>query len=499
MTEIFEHILRFARSGSLDRAWALFEHHGLGGLGDDKRALTLQARLVKDRAKRAKGQDRAPLFEQSAELYAKVGRTAGASYSLINAATLYLLAGKKSQSEALAREALSLIESNPEEGETPYWHEATRAEALLLLGQEPLARSALAQAIRTQPDAWEDHASTIGQLRLIQAELGQDPSWIDAFSPPKSVHFSGVAGLSHSQEGIAEAIRQFIAEEKPGFAYGALAAGADLIFAQAFLDHRDQCAPQAELHVVLPLEIDEFREISVRAFGEHWVPLFDRVLEEASTVLILGQEDAPLSLAIEHSDQVAMGCAVRNAHILQSQAVGFTVAAYGETLRPQLDAWQKSGRRLMVIRAARDRAVSRKPVTISTGHKLKTLVWVSNADREEVLSCLAVGVNLQSQNGEHWLACDEVVDAANIATQLAVSLEGAGVTILYSIFDPQGSSRPLLKRAQALAKASAPNTVTTDHNTALVLALREWDGSINELGELSTLWGNESIWSIAKL
>ncbi|MFN8733972.1 MAG: hypothetical protein ACK5ZD_12525, partial [Hyphomonadaceae bacterium] len=279
----------------------------------------------------------------------------------------------------------------------------------------------------------------------------------------------------------------------------ALAAGADLIFAQAFLDHRDQCAPQAELHVVLPLEIDEFREISVRAFGEHWVPLFDRVLEEASTLLILGQEDAPLSLAIEHSDQVAMGCAVRNAHILQSQAVGFTVAAYGETLRPQLDAWQKSGRRLMVIRAARDRAVSRKPVTISTGHKLKTLVWVSNADREEVLSCLAVGVNLQSQNGEHWLACDEVVDAANIATQLAVSLEGAGVTILYSIFDPQGSSRPLLKRAQALAKASAPNTVTTDHNTALVLALREWDGSINELGELSTLWGNESIWSIAKL
>lgn len=499
MTEILDHILRLARSGSLDRAWALFEHHGLVGLGDDSRAFTLQARLVKDRAKRAKGQDRAPLFEQSAALYAKVGRTAGASYSLINAATLYLLAGKKSQSVALAREALSLIESNPEEGETPYWHEATRAEALLLLGQEPLARSALAQAIRKQPDAWEDHASTIGQLKLIQAELGQDPSWIDAYSPPKSVHFSGVAGLSQSQEGIAEAIRQFIAEEKPGFAYGALAAGADLIFAQAFLDHRDQCAPQAELHVVLPLEIDEFREISVRVFGEHWVPLFDRVLEEASTLLILGQEDAPLSLAIEHSDQVAMGCAVRNAHILQSQAIGFTVAAYGESLRPQLDAWQKSGRRLMVIQAARDRAISRTPVTIPAGHKLKTLVWVSHADEDDILSFLAAGAKLEAQDSGYWFACDEVIDAANAAMRLTCSLEGVGVAIIYSIFDQKGPPRPLVKRAQALARASAPNTVTTDRSTALVLALREWDGSINELGELSTLWGHESIWSIARL
>ncbi|MEN9854931.1 MAG: hypothetical protein RLZZ157_57 [Pseudomonadota bacterium] len=499
MTEVFDHILRLARSGSLDRAWALFEHHGLGGLGDGSRALTLQARLIKDRAKRAKGQDRAPLFEQSAELYAKVGRTAGASYSLINAATLYLLAGKKSQSAALAREALSLIESNPDEGETPYWHEATRAEALLLLGQEALARLALAKAIRTQPDAWEDHASTIGQLRLIQAELGKDPSWIDAHCPPKSVHFSGVAGLSHGQEGIAEAIRQFIAEEKPGFAYGALAAGADLIFAQAFLDHRDQYAPHAELHVVLPLEIDEFREVSVRAFGEHWVPLFDRVLEEASTHLILGQKDVPLALAIEHSDQVAMGCAVRNAQILQSQAIGFTVAAFGESLRPQLDAWQKSGRRLMIIDAARDRAVSRSPVTIPTGHRLKTLVWVYNASREDLLSYLAAGVKLEPQDVGYWFACDEVIDAANTATRLTGFLEGVGVAMLYSIFDPEGPHGPLLKRVQALAKASAPNTVTTDRNTAFVLALRKWDGSINELGELSTLWGNESIWSIAKL
>ncbi|MFN7611428.1 MAG: hypothetical protein ACK5QX_10920, partial [bacterium] len=229
------------------------------------------------------------------------------------------------------------------------------------------------------------------------------------------------------------------------------------------------------------------------------VPLFDRVLEEASTLLILGQEDAPLSLAIEHSDQVAMGCAVRNAHILQSQAIGFTVAAYGESLRPQLDAWQKSGRRLMVIQAARDRAISRTPVTIPAGHKLKTLVWVSHADEDDILSFLAAGAKLEAQDSGYWFACDEVIDAANAAMRLTCSLEGVGVAIIYSIFDQKGPPRPLVKRAQALARASAPNTVTTDRSTALVLALREWDGSINELGELSTLWGHESIWSIARL
>ena len=66
-------ILRLARSGSPERAWALMAQHGLLDSDNDVRALSLQARLVKDRAEQAR------LFDQSAQLYARAAGIAGAS------------------------------------------------------------------------------------------------------------------------------------------------------------------------------------------------------------------------------------------------------------------------------------------------------------------------------------------------------------------------------------------------------------------------------------
>ncbi len=475
------------------------KQHGLFDSQTDSRLLTLQARLVKDRAKRARGDERASLFLQSADLYTKAGRLNRSSYPLINAATLSLLAGKRTQSIKLAREALSLIEADPNEGETPFWHEATRAEALLLLGRELEGRAALGLAIATQSEAWEDHAATIGQLSLILSELGQDPSWLDDYRPPASVHFSGLAWLSHDTSRVTDAIRQFIKEERVGFAYGALAAGADLLFAQTFLEYKNSHRLHAELHVVLPLPIEQFREKSVRPFGALWVPLFDAALDQASSITIVGAEDAPLTLAIEHSDQVAMGCAVRNAHILQSRAIGLTIVASGESLRPQLAAWQTSGRKLTIIDGVRDEAHSNQADDGNAGPQLKTLVWVSNADRATILSYIDDEGSLESSEQGHWFVCETTKEAGDLATRLAYADPAARISILCAIFDPHDLPKMILERAQAFARAALPQTVSTDRNTALVLVLKGWSGPLNELGELGTLWGNESIWSIASL
>ena len=90
-------IIAHARAGSLDRAWAMFESAGFGA-SDDPAALAIMGRLLKDRALRASGEVRAALYGEAAEAYARAAGEDGASYPLVNAATLSLLSGDPARS-----------------------------------------------------------------------------------------------------------------------------------------------------------------------------------------------------------------------------------------------------------------------------------------------------------------------------------------------------------------------------------------------------------------
>jgi hypothetical protein len=489
-------ILRLARSGSPERAWALMEQHGLLNSDSDSQALTLQARLVKDRAKRTKGLDSGALFTEAADIYAKAGALTKSSYPLINAATMSLLAGDKVRSKALAREVLAIIEADPKEGETPYWREATRAEAFLLLGDEVEANGALGLGIAKQPEAWEDHAATISQFSLILSHQGRDKGWLDSHRPPISVYFSGLSSPCRDSDRISDAMRHFIATENIGFAYGALAAGADLMFAQAFLKHRDKVSACAELHVILPFRIDRFRETSVLAFGAHWLPIFDDVLAQAASVTILGGDEPPLLLAVESADQVAMGRAIRSAQILESRAVGITVLAQGETLRPPLASWQNSGRPLMIIESQREAMVTDHVEPEVTRLRLSTLIWVSHGNGHDISHILDGQHSAHIQGSCYWLACEDVAEAYQLGTRLALADPRARVSVLVAIFDPSAPSTRLLHRAEALAEASSQGVVCTDDWGAMALTFAGWSGSIGEIGELRTPWGSEAAWRV---
>ncbi len=493
-------ILRLARSGSPERAWALMAQHGLLDSDSDARALSLQARLVKDRAKRAgKGAEQARLFDQSAQLYAKAARISGSSYPLINAASLSLFAGKPAQAGRFAQDVLDLIESDPEEGETPYWRQATRAEALLLLDQELEARAALRKAIARQPHAWEDHAATIGQFALILAEKGWDAGWLDAHRPPPSVHFSGIAGLAPDASGVAAALAQFIASERPGFAFGALAAGADLLFAEAFIAWRDAECRAAELHVVLPYPVDQFRQVSVAAFGEHWLPVFDAVLEQAATTTVFGLDDPSLPLAVEYADRVAMGRTVRNAQVLASRAIAVTVVGEGEgeAVRPQLAAWRDGGFPLTTIEGARSPPASPRPVAAPTVQGLRAVVWASEADWSACPAPMQGEVHRQAGAAGQWLVSDDLLVACRSAIKLTGSGECARAAIVMAACDPPQPAAQLLQRVAALAAVASVGTVIADEATAMALTLAGWTGTIEELGELRLPSGCEAIWSVA--
>lgn len=291
----------------------MMAEHGLLDSDTDQRALTLQARLVKDQAKRANGAERVRLFSESAALYAKAGALDDGSYPLINAASLSLLAGKPAQSQKLARDVLAALDANPDEAETPYWLGATRAEALLLLGDELGARRALRQAVDRQPAAYQDHAATLGQFELLCQELNIDSAWLDQIRPPKVIQFCGLMHTDAHDAAAQDEIASFLERENIGFGYGALAAGADIWIAEALLERG------GELHAVLPCEPAAFREHSVTAVDFSWGDRFDRLMDQADGFAALSDAVVPGAAAVRRGDETAVGMALHHAASLRTE------------------------------------------------------------------------------------------------------------------------------------------------------------------------------------
>ena len=313
--DVIRQITHLARTGALERAWSLYEASGLAQAVGDPRALALGARLAKDRARQAQGSERVRWLKQAAANYLRSSEIEASSYSLINAATLSLLAGRPDRAREIARRVLEQLETDPEEAETRYWLGATRAEALLLLGKLTEARAAMQAAVLEAPEAWEDQAATIGQFLLICAELSCDAAWLNQFRPPRSLQYTGIMEVAQHDEGAEARLAEWLDAENVGFGFGALAAGADIWIAEAL------AARSAKLNVVLPCPLDVFREQSVAAVDPAWLPRFDRLIDRADLIYELDAAPAPSPAAVKLTDAVSLGLAIHNASILQSEPV----------------------------------------------------------------------------------------------------------------------------------------------------------------------------------
>jgi hypothetical protein len=339
-------ILSLARSGATSRAWDAFLSAGLDK-AEEVEALTLKGRLLKDRAKQAAGAERAALFAQSGAAYAQAARLRPDSYPLINAAAMALFGGDGAVAATIARDVLTLIDGDTSQGETPYWREATRAEAFLLLGRAADAQESLAAAIARAPQAWEDHAATLRQFAAILSEQGGDAAWLDVHRPAPSLHFSGILGIDSDDATAAGAVRTAIAEIAPGFGYGALAAGADIIAAEALL------AGGAELHVILPASRFEFCRSSVAPFGQDWTERFDALCDAAYSLTLCNNGAETNRAGIALADYQAMGMAVLKASHLESRALALRIEPED---RPALgDPWLSAGRPIVHIAVTESR------------------------------------------------------------------------------------------------------------------------------------------------
>jgi tetratricopeptide (TPR) repeat protein len=317
----------------------LFEEEGFASRNDDPAALSLKGRLLKDQAALVRGDGRRLLYLEAAAAYGAAGKISGSTYPLINAATLALLAGDASQARERAASLLARIDATGDDpDETPYYAMATRAEALLLVGDTARARAALEAAVALAPRAWEDHASTLRQFALVLGELGEDAGWLEPLRPPRALHFGGGMGLAGP--GAEQAIGDWLAKARVGFGYGALAAGADILIAEALVE------AGAELHVVLPCPPDAFRRASVAPYGADWVGRFDALRERCDSLHVAGsacpEDDAPISpRSLQLAAEVAMGRAVMQAKVLATSAVQLLAVAEEADgpVRPGGSAW----------------------------------------------------------------------------------------------------------------------------------------------------------------
>ncbi len=305
-------ITALVRSGAVERGEELFAAGGYNARAHDPAALAVKGRLLKARGLAAKGAERRALLAEAARAYSAADALSPAPYLAINAATLHLLAGEADAAIDGAQAVLALLDAPETSADTPYFLAATRAEALLLLGDRSGAKQALAAAAQHDPDGWDDRACTLAQLRLIATAQGQDGAWLDAHAPPNSLHFAGHMGLASggsSEARLTAWLGEFLADSRPGFAWGALAAGADLVIAEHLL------ALGCELHAVLPCPPTQFEAQSVAPAGAEWAARFRAVLDRCASLRVAGQiaSSAHDPLATAFAGELAIGGAVLNA------------------------------------------------------------------------------------------------------------------------------------------------------------------------------------------
>lgn len=348
-----------ARAGAVGRAWELFCAAGYLERSADPAALAVKGRLIKGKGRLAVGAGRSSLFAEAAAAYAAAHALEPAPYLAINAASLRLLAGDTAGAAAGARAVLAMLDAPEAPADTPYFLAATRAEALLILGDQAEAEAAMQRAAAHDPDGWADRAATIAQLREIAAAQGSDPAWIERFAPPASLHFAGHMGLAAGGDGeaaLASQLETLLGQHQFGFAWGALAAGADVVIAEHLL------ARGAELHVVLPCPPEQFEAQSVAPAGEAWTRRYRALLDAAASIRCAADSATSVHdpLATLHAGELAIGGALNNAAILASSAAQLIVtdeAGGGVNTARQAALWRSASGQQHHLHVARDAEV----------------------------------------------------------------------------------------------------------------------------------------------
>jgi class 3 adenylate cyclase len=163
---------------------------------------------------------------------------------------------------------------------------------------------------------------------------------------------------SEMEATVAARIAELVEQHPPGYAYGSLASGADILWAEALLGRG------SELHAVLPFAREEFIERSVAPAGPRWVERFARCLAAATSVRY-ATDDAFLGddVLFRYGSELAMGLALLRARYLDAEVRQLAVwdgspahGAAGTSI--DIASWRRAGRLVTLVSPTADSSVS---------------------------------------------------------------------------------------------------------------------------------------------
>jgi class 3 adenylate cyclase len=382
-------VLTLARAGATQHARREYLRLGLDQVSDDEDILALGGRLLKDLCLAAAGEQRRRLAALAAAKYAQAYGLQQGYYPGINTATMFLLAGEKAKSAELARAVLKTLKGRAApRDEDAYYIKATEAEAELLLGNIEASDNALAMAAMFDARNVGARATTMRQFELICAALKFDPIWLDVHRPAPTVFYSGHMFMDATRQptmtphidAVSAAISAAARKIAPGAAFGAVAAGSDIVMAEALID------AGAELHIVLPMREEDFLARSVTPFGPSWQARYDALKAKAASFRLathgaIADDDTVFTYGTDY----AMGLALRNAEMTRTRAIHMAAWDGAPPSGPagtgaDVMRWQAMGRPQQVVafpqelRSARRLAVTAPPV-VAADRYLKAMLF----------------------------------------------------------------------------------------------------------------------------
>jgi adenylate cyclase len=174
---------------------------------------------------------------------------------------------------------------------------------------------------------------------------------LDPIRPPKVAMFCGnlFEGDSELEVRLAAEIRELIVGEKIGFAYGALAAGSDILIAEELLD------AGVEVHVVLPFAEADFLAQSVEPAGLEWMARYEDCKDRAASVTFASSMSYMGDGAqFAYGSKVTMGMARLRARHLNGAAVQLAIVEDDDAAtlsNSDIGAWRSAGGRSRVVTA----------------------------------------------------------------------------------------------------------------------------------------------------
>lgn len=443
-------VLSLARAGSLDFAVSEYMRYELDQVRHNEDIMALGGRLSKDLYLRAlRHADNAEIKKYAqcaARQYEAAFEETKGYYSGINAASMALIAGMPQKT--VAKKAQAILANLPRiDILTPkdhYFIEATRAECFLLCDDIVQATESLKAAIMFDPLNYTAHATTIKQFRMILQKKDIADDWLSPFSPPRPIHYAGHLNFDLSKkelESLSISVSDQLQQYDIGFGYGALAAGSDIIIAEALLQEG------AELHVLLPCEIDLFIEHSVKPFGGDWVLRFKACLEKAASLKILTRSvEWPSLLLNQICGKTAMGQSV-----LRSQQLAVQPA--------QLLIWNGQKEASYTAFHAKDWEQTGQTQIILPVKQHKSSV------KGAELSVQDVDVLLQRSDEDSVVTYSSVLEAAQSAIDIRAENEGVQIGLHVNLLDLNSKSDLL-----SMTKQAIPNGILLSEVVACLLS-----------------------------